>query len=387
LPSLVYNYLLAGQVLFHLQLQSFDLAVAIKCLDVYDVIKFNLYIEFLTYLTVRNSIVYSELESKQMKSNKKKNRNHHDMHAAAQSDKSNVHIPNEYKNKKIPLSTANASVKRLGPFPTSTKQMAGYFTVSGIENEISQAESEWPCFALKELPDNASDWLNDYYPVATINRSGSSVNHCKNGRRLIAIRIQIDQIPNDPDLTRIFRITVRNSNIDQIEVFGGGREGLEQIFDYTQWLSTKRYQNRMTAGSLGDYLKRHAGMGYASWNNIVRNNINYTNSNSDDDNIQWEEPLIFRFNGTEYKVFVYYDIYKGLPESVIKYAGKSDAIDYTEVECALPISRINCNGSNNNLPLFDKLYRYYNWYKIPKADIKFSLDMRYDIRHITEEDD
>ena len=92
--------------------------------------------------------------------------------------------------------------------------------------------------------------------------------------------------------------------------------------------------------------------------------------------------------GTEYKVFVYYDRCRGLPESVLKYAGKSDAIDYTEVECALPVSRINCNGSGNDgLPLFDKLHKYYTWYKIPKSHIKFSLDMLYDIRHIKEEDD
>ena len=141
----------------------------------------------------------------------------------------------------------------------------------------------------------------------------------------------------------------------------------------------------MTAGSLGDYLKRHGGMGYASWNNIVRSSeASYDN----DDNIQWKEPIIFRFNGTEYRVFVYYDRYRGLPESVIKYAGKSDAIDYTEVECALPVSRINCNGSDSDgVSLFDKLDRYYRWYKIPKSDISFSLDMRYDIHHIKEEDD
>jgi hypothetical protein len=322
-----------------------------------------------------------------MKSNKKKSSNQHDVHMGAQADESN-----QYKNNQIPLSTTNASIRKRGPFATSTKQMAGYFTVSGIENEISLAESEWPCFALKELSDNAYDWLNDYYPITDSvykPSSDSNVNYntSKIRRRYIAIRIQIDKIPNDPDLTRIFRIAIRNSNIDQIEVFGGGLEGLQQIFDYTQWLSTKRNQHRMTAGSLGDYLKRHAGMGYASWNNIVRSNINYTNNESDDDNIQWEEPIIFRFNGYEYKVSVYYDRYRGFPDSVIKYAGKSDAMDYTEVECALPVSRINCNGNDSNSPLFDKLYQYYNWYKIPKADIKFSLDMRYDIRHITEEDD
>ena len=101
-----------------------------------------------------------------------------------------------------------------------------------------------------------------------------------------------------------------------------------------------------------------------------------------------KKPIIFRFNGTEYAVFVYYDRYKGIPESVIKYAGKSYAIDYTEVECALPVSRINCNGNNRDgAPLFDKLHKYYTLYKIPKSDIKFSLDMHYDIHHIKEEDD
>jgi hypothetical protein len=66
----------------------------------------------------------------------------------------------------------------------------------------------------------------------------------------------------------------------------------------------------MTAGFLGDYLKRHGGMGYASWNNMARSTGNSEVSNDD---IQWEEPIIFRFNGSEYKVFVYYDRTKAYP--------------------------------------------------------------------------
>src|SRR5919198_2608376 len=156
-------------------------------------------------------------------------------------------------------SDATAPLRRKGPVATSTKQMAGYFTVTGIENEISLPEKDWPCFTLKELLDNPYDWLNDYYPISSFGRT----------KRVIDTRIQIDQIPKDPALTRIFRITVRNSNVDKIEAFTV--EDLKQIFDYTQWHSTKRNQHRMTAGSLGDYLKRHAGMAYASWNNIVHN--------------------------------------------------------------------------------------------------------------------
>jgi hypothetical protein len=300
-----------------------------------------------------------------------------------QPNDSNIYMPNQNKNCPTPLS-ANVPLRRKGPVATSTKQIAGYFTVSGIENELSILENMWPCFALKELSDNAYDWLNDYYPNSSVDKDNNNSSRLR--RRCIAIHIQIDKMPNDTDLTRVFRIAVRNSNVDQIEAFGGGLEGLGQIFDYTQWLSTKRYQHRMTAGSLGDYLKRHGGMGYASWNNIAHSSCSGDNDRETDiDDIQWEEPIIFRFNGSEYRVFVYYDRYKGLPDLVIKYAGKSDAIDYTEVECALPVSRINCNG--DAVPLFDKLYQYYTWYKIPKADIKFSLDMRYDTRHVTEEDE
>jgi hypothetical protein len=79
------------------------------------------------------------------------------VHVTVQSDESNTHMSNQHKNNEISLSTINAPVGRRGPLATSTKQMAGYFTVSGIENEISLAESEWPCFALKELSDNAYD--------------------------------------------------------------------------------------------------------------------------------------------------------------------------------------------------------------------------------------
>jgi hypothetical protein len=302
-------------------------------------------------------------------------------HRGVLTSESDIYMSNYHKNCQTPLASTNATVRRKGPVATSTKQLAGYFTVSGIENELSIPEHDRPCFALKELLDNAYDWLNDYYP-------NSSSIESRTRRRYIAIRIQIDKIPNDADLTRVFRIAVRNSNVDQIEICGSGLAGLEQIFDYTQWLSTKRHQHRMTAGSLGDYLKRHGGMGYASWNNIARSGNSNGEVSYDDNNIQWEKPIIFRFNGIEYRVFVYYDRYRGIPESVIKYAGKSDAIDYTEVECALPVSRINCNGNNRDVvPLFDKLYQYYTRYKIPKSDIKFSLDMHYDIHYIKEEDD
>ncbi|MGA9842467.1 MAG: hypothetical protein WBQ25_09145, partial [Nitrososphaeraceae archaeon] len=150
-----------------------------------------------------------------------------------------------------------------GPVGTSTRQIAGYFPVSGIQNETTVLERNWPEFAFKENCDNAYDWLNDFYSI-----SEPVNNYDYKIRRHISIRVRINAISGDPDQTRIFSICVRNSNIDEIRI--QEFESPEQIFSYTQWQSTKRYQHRATTGALGDYLKRHGGMSYASWTSNVK---------------------------------------------------------------------------------------------------------------------
>ena len=55
-----------------------------------------------------------------------------------------------------------------------------------------------------------------------------SIDYNNRTRRYIAIQILIDQVPNDPDLTRVFGVAVPNSSIDQINVFGQC-EGLTNI--------------------------------------------------------------------------------------------------------------------------------------------------------------
>jgi hypothetical protein len=123
-----------------------------------------------------------------------------------------------------------------------------YVRVNGIQNETSYLEREWPVFALKELADNAFDFVNDFYP-----------NHTKQDRK-IAIHAWLDPIP-EVDKRMLLRMTVRNSNVDNIQpIF----ESLPDIFNFNYWVSTKRHQHREICGSLGDGLKRILGMGYAS---------------------------------------------------------------------------------------------------------------------------
>ncbi|MGC2682280.1 MAG: hypothetical protein WA323_10455, partial [Candidatus Nitrosopolaris sp.] len=96
-----------------------------------------------------------------------------------------------------------------------------YITVKAIESDTSYLQFQWPTFTLKELMDNAWDFLNDYYP-----------GNPKEDRK-IAVTIKVELKPDGEK--NILRITVRNSNVDNIPVF----EVLDSVFDYDQWYSTK----------------------------------------------------------------------------------------------------------------------------------------------------
>ena len=218
-----------------------------------------------------------------------------------------------------------------------------YITVKVIESETSYLLFLWPIFALKELMDNAWDFLNDYYP------------NNPNEDRKIGVTIKVDLKPNGEK--SILRIAVRNSNADDIPVFGD----LDSVFDFDQWYSTKRYQHRETCGSLGDFLKRGLGMGYASWTEDVNNNNSFTDK-------QWEEPLIVKHNGEENRVYITVNKGSNEPIKVEFEEGPSYSASYTEVEVALPVGQ-------SIEDIVSKLEQYYKIYKIGKSRTDFSFNL------------
>jgi hypothetical protein len=244
----------------------------------------------------------------------------------------------------LPLFRSAAPGKKnriLGPVSTSTRQSIAYLTIYGIQSETSYQEQDWPLFALKELMDNAFDFLNDYY-----SNEGKESRH-------IAVRIKIE--PAKEKGRHVIRIVVRNSNVINVPVF----ENIDGIFDFNAWFSTKRSQHRMTCGSLGDFLKRALGMGYASWT---------SNDNSEDsfDDRQWDEPIILGFNGKEVKVFLKVDRDTWTTLCDIHEPTLFDRTDFTEVEVALPMPDYYNHIEDGNKVLFDKLERYYRAYKVAK---------------------
>lgn len=233
--------------------------------------------------------------------------------------------------------------RRKGPVPTSTKKLLGHINVRDIESE-TYPRGQWHTFALKELMDNAWDFLNDYYPD----------NEYSKEQRKIAITVKIDW--NLENGKHMLHITVRNSNIDDIEVF----QDLDLVFDFDMWYSTKRYQHRETSGSLGDFLKRGLGMGYAGWTE----DLNEDNSFVDE---QWKEPVIVRHNGKETRVFII--VHKGSSEPVkIEFEdGPSYDDNYAEIKMTLPLP-----GYFNN-EIAKQLEEYYKEYKVGKMKTDFSF--------------
>ncbi len=194
--------------------------------------------------------------------------------------------------------------------------------------------------------DNAWDFLNDYYP------------NSPKGDRKIAVTIKVDLKPNGEK--SIVRIAVRNSNVDNISVFAD----LDSVFDYDRWYSTKRYQHRETCGSLGDFLKRGLGMGYASWTEGLDDDNSFTNK-------QWEEPLIVIHNGQENRVYLTVNKGSNEPIKVEFEEGSSydnDNATHTEIEVALPIEGLIKDRVR-------ELEHYYKIYKIGKSRTDFSFNL------------
>jgi hypothetical protein len=241
---------------------------------------------------------------------------------------------------------------------TTTKQSMSYITVRGIESDTSWPVHDWPKQSVKELISNAYDFLRDYYPDGD------------KERRKIAVSVSFDSIPDEDSLSvedknrTVFRIAVRNSNVDRIPVFGN----LEAIFDYTQFYSTKRNQHREVSGALGDYLKRALGMGYALWTNGYNRETHIANTK------QWSEPIVLRYNGQEHKVFLSVDWDNQAYGSVFETPIRCKGLDFTEVLVTIPIDYILKINSDHSMQwILGEVKGYFNRNKIGNTIIDFSF--------------
>jgi hypothetical protein len=188
---------------------------------------------------------------------------------------------------------------------TYRKHSIDYFTRDGVILRTGFSNLiEWFLLCIRELLDNAIDFLTK--------------NYQDEDNTIITVEIIKDD--------NFFHLKVRNSNNNNLKVFGNKAA----IFNYDGRYGSKQDLHIISRGMLGDAQKQILAFGYIL--------THLHDDGSEFEERQWEEPLIIRHNGKEYKIYLKVDkarqteIVSGLDEA----AGKVPHTD-TEIELTLPI--------------------------------------------------
>jgi len=235
---------------------------------------------------------------------------------------------------------------------TTTKQSFDYVSIKGISQRTNYPPAKLPEFIVKELTDNAIDFLND---------SGASRMEVWLNLRLEKITYQQEQ------QLEVLRITVSNSNEFGIIPFAD----VPAVFDMNTFDSTKRHQHRISGGALGDALKECLAIPYAL--------ISSTDDGSSFERKQWKLPLVLRFCGQEYRVYLHVDktndntpIYTRVDGPYESQQLSSSSNQIVEVQVTIPLIYSVLGDCSD---LIQRLQQLYNTYKLCNGKrIQFHFD-------------
>jgi hypothetical protein len=185
---------------------------------------------------------------------------------------------------------------------SSRKHLMDYVTEEGIIKRTGYTnKKDWYILVLKELIDNAIDWLWQYYQ----GRDDSE----------ITIQVSFDD--------KIFNCKVRNTNPENVPVFKD--KNLFNIFDYEKTYGSKQNEFKISRGTLGDAMKYIAALPY------VLTNLGRDKSNDFEDQ-QWKIPMYIRHNGVEQKLLLIVDEANNTIDADITPAIDATSIKHTDTE-------------------------------------------------------
>lgn len=215
---------------------------------------------------------------------------------------------------------------------TSRRHSMDYFTVDGVKLRTGyQHEREWTFLPIRELVDNAADFL-------TKNYRGASDTYIKTW------------ITKNDEL---LRIKVRNSNYNDIRVLQDSRF----VFDYDMRYGSKQNVYVISRGMLGDALKQILSLGY-----VLKHLHEDGNSFVDE---QWDRPLIIRHNRQEQKVYLQVDKANQIGNVTIE--NSSQELEYTDTEIEVTLPNVGLFVPKSDIVKFCKKYPIFT------TDISFEF--------------
>jgi hypothetical protein len=234
-------------------------------------------------------------------------------------------------------------------FSSQRSQFADYTTWKGIENKTGIEREHAYYFVLKELLDNAVDYLETQHNGAAAAAAADIPP--------LEIHVTIKKI--EPQ-EKLIRIVVSNSNYDTSISSSGSKatfskQMLNSIFDFDRYHSSKRNQFKITKGALGDALKEVLCIPHVLAHDNEINN--------------WDYPLKIYAAQKVFQVHLAIDRINQLIHARIDDDAEVTYYDDTKIEVTLPV----VDGQNKD-DLITRLLNYLCNYAIFATHIGFSFE-------------
>ena len=216
--------------------------------------------------------------------------------------------------------------------------------LNGIRDRTGFEKEELYVFVLKELLDNALDYVEKNY-----------IEGCE----VPELKVFIIRKSHDKDY---LTLKVQNSYLNQASISTTSVftiETLRSIFNFDSFFSSKRNQYRISRGALGDALKEVICIPYA----IAKEYYN----------IEWDRPVVITTGNQNYSISLKIDrINQKIDAKIIQQQSDSETSDktYTEFEIHLPLI-----DRNNSKVVSDKLGSLVFNYAIFNTHIAFHLEI------------
>ena len=254
------------------------------------------------------------------------------------------------------------------PVFSSQKTRMDYVTLEGIENRTGIEKQNAYAFVIKELLDNAVDFLETEHIGISRKKDEKAME------TIAAAEVQVHIIKEDDEFLRVI---VVNSNQYGKSVFS--KDMLQSIFNFETFYSSKRNQYKITRGALGDAFKEILCIPYA----LAREQ-----QQGQQDSMEWNEPLIIttRVNGIQQTFLVYLviDRINQTISSEIEVVAESksekqEESNFTRIEIRLPLIQHLLN--------LDKLKKFITGYVTFNTHIDFIFKIHSGSSDQTNKDD
>ncbi len=246
------------------------------------------------------------------------------------------------------------------PIFSSQASIMDYVTLEGIENRTGVEKENVYAFVLKELLDNAVDFLETQHSGGRKEQMNIAA----------AAKVHATILKQD---NKFLRIMVLNSNVYGKPVFS--KDILRSILNFNSFYSSKRNQFKISKGVLGDAFKEVLCIPYA-----LAREQRQQRQQQQQNHTEWNEPLIITTRVNHIQRFfvnlkinrINQTIHSQITESI----GENDEIrtsthqqqmpNYTEIEVRLPIVQ--------GLFDFAKLKRFLTEYTTFNMHIDFTFE-------------